>query len=689
MSNSWKPGALAFLFSCALLWGHARADDSLPLDAVQTIAAPTQAVPVEHTFAITTSGTYTISLVDLGAALSTPAPLGTVKLAITSGSTAVMLTPTGGAAAAELTAAGTATFTASPGTYIVHVIGTPGSVAGSGPIGITISSANSTVIEAYSDTLALPSSNPNASNEAVLDDSFTVPTTGTYQVTLTDMQLPQSLTTLTLAIAQQGGSLVTTLTVAQPGTTSTGPTATASVSLQTGVTYRIFAVGQQTGTITAGLFGVNVQGAQSVYNNAVPLGVVTLLGTPALTAGTATLTLADLQYPNNNSLSAVGAAVTLNGQSVVAPLTTPGNTTFSATATNYHVYGYGVASSATTPGSFALTLTSAAGTPVLDLARAVTTSGSTYYTYSYDTSITTAGAYTLDLTDFGYPATLSSVTVAVIQGGKLVGSALSSAGAAGSGSATVAAGPASVLAFASLGTSATGGLFGVDMTATGASSATFETSQGVGQLFTLHQVSVSTAGSYLVTVNDVGFPAPFENLTVIITRGASNVAQIFGGGTQIINATPGNYDVNIIATPGGTDEAGTYAVTFDTAPPAPVVSFSSSAATVASGGTVTLTWTSTNSTACALSGGGFSNTPESTGGSVASSAITADTTFTLTCTGGGQSTSQTATVNLTSSTSTSSGGHSGGGAIGLDVLGLLFGMILLRRPPMRFSPDAG
>jgi hypothetical protein len=308
----------------------------------------------------------------------------------------------------------------------------------------------------------------------------------------------------------------------------------------------------------------------------------------------------------------------------------------------------------------------------------VSTPGGTDYTYSYDSSITTAGTYTVDLADFGYPANLSSVSVAVIQGSKLVGSALSSGGVAGSGSATVAAGPVSVLAFATLGTSATGGLFGADLTAAGASSPTFETSQGVGQLFTLHQVSVTTAGSYLLTVNDVGFPASFENLAVIVTRGTSNITQVFGGGSQIINATPGTYDINIVATPGGADEAGTYAVTFDTAPPAPTITFSPAPPTsVDSGSTVTLSWSSTNATACALSGGSFSNTTEPTSGSATSAAITAATTFTLTCTGGGQSTSQSATVNITSSTPTG-GGHGGGGAIRPDLLVLLLGSILLR-----------
>lgn len=679
LPEKWKPGALALICSAALLSTNAHADTPL-LDEVHTVAASSAAVPVERSFTITSSGTYQITLTDLGAALTpTPAPLSTVKLAITNGSSLVTLTLSGGGTATELTAAGSATFTATPGTYVEHVIGAPTTVGGktvpgSGAIGMSITNtSNSSVIDSYSSTLAFPPNTSATASEAVLDDSFSVTSTGTYQVTLSDMQFPQSLSTLELLIIQQGGT-----TPAVTLNSTGGAPASASASLTAGVTYRIFVVAQQTGTPTAGLFGVNITtGAQSVYNQTVPLGAVTLLGTPTLTAGTATLTVADLQYPSGNPLASSGAAVTQYGQSITTPITTPGSATFTATATAYNVYGLGVATSATAPGSYAVTLTSAAGTPVLDVARAVSTSGGTYNTYSYDTNLTAAGTYTLDVTDFGYPVNLSSVSVAVVQGGKKLGSALSSAGVAASGSATASAGAASVLAFAALGTSATGGLFGADLTATGASSPAFETSQGVGQAFALHKVNVTTAGSYQISLTDVGFPASFQNLAVIVTRGTSNVAEVFGGGSQIISAVSGNYDVNVVAQPGGSDSAGTYAVSFATAPPAPVISsFVSTPTSVASGGTVTLSWASTNSTSCTLSGGGgFSNTSEATSGSATSTALTAATTFTLTCTGSGGNTSQTASVTIDSPSSSS---HSGGGALGVDFLAVLLGLVFVR-----------
>ncbi len=668
LPKTWKPGALALVYSCALLCANASADTPL-LDEVHTVAASTVAVPIEHSFTISASGTYQVSLVDLGAALTPSAPVGSVKLAITSGSTPVKLT-SGGTTVTQLSAAGTAQFSATAGTYIVHVVGMPGTGTGSGPIGITVTNtADSSQVAAYSDTLALPPTSSTASTKAVLDDTFSVSAPGSYQVTLSDMQFPQNLTTLTLAIVQQGGSVVTTVTLTEPGTTASG-----TAALQTGVTYRIFAVGQ-TGSGAAGLYGVNVtSGAQSVYSKTVPVGAVTLLGSPTLTAGTASLTVADLAFPN--ALSQSAAAVTLNGQGV-AQIATPGTQTLTAAATTYQVYGLGVASSATAPGSYAVSLKTAAGASVLDVARAVSTPGAAESTYSYDGSITTAGSYTLDVADFGYPANFASVAVAAVQGGKLLGSTTSNAGAAGTTNVTAAAGPVSVLAFATPAASATGGLFGVDLTAGGAGSAAFETSQGVGQLFAVRKVTVTTAGNYQLTVSDVAFPASFQNLAAIATRGTSTVGKIFGAGSFTFMATTGDYDINFVAQPGGSDKAGTYAMTVGTAPPAPTITgFSSSATSVSSGSTVMLTWSSQNATACTLSGGGgFSNTSEPASGSATSAALTANTTFTLTCTGaGGNTNAQPITVTIAAA----SKGGGGGGAIRADFIVLLLGLILLR-----------
>ncbi len=67
-------------------------------------------------------------------------------------------------------------------------------------------------------------------------------------------------------------------------------------------------------------------------------------------------------------------------------------------------------------------------------------------------------------------------------------------------------------------------------------------------------------------------------------------------------------------------------------------------AAVASGGTSTLTWTSTNATTCTASGGWAGSEP--TAGSQSTAALAATTNFTMTCTGAGGSASQTASVTV-------------------------------------------
>jgi hypothetical protein len=159
------------------------------------------------------------------------------------------------------------------------------------------------------------------------------------------------------------------------------------------------------------------------------------------------------------------------------------------------------------------------------------------------------------------------------------------------------------------------------------------------------------------------------------------VGEIFGGGTltAIPVKTAGNYYLSIIATPTGSDAAGTYALNVSQAPAAPTVSLSADATSVTSGGTVHLIWTTTGATSCIASGGGWSGTfsgAQALGDTATSPAITANTTFTLTCTGAGGQTAGTVMVSLSSGSSSSKGG---GGALGDGLLLVLGFCAALRR----------
>jgi hypothetical protein len=191
----------------------------------------------------------------------------------------------------------------------------------------------------------------------------------------------------------------------------------------------------------------------------------------------------------------------------------------------------------------------------------------------------------------------------------------------------------------------------------------------VGALFSAKQISITQAGSYSVTAADLGFPANFANFDTVVTQGTKAVGSIYGGGTFNFAASPGNYFLNFIAQPSGSDQAGTYALMVATAPPAPTVNLSVDKPQVSSGSTVDLTWSSQNATICTATGGWSGN--QQLSGTATSAALTSDTTFTLSCMGTGGSTMKSASVTVTASSG-------GGGAMSPEFLAAIAVILLWR-----------
>lgn len=113
--------------------------------------------------------------------------------------------------------------------------------------------------------------------------------------------------------------------------------------------------------------------------------------------------------------------------------------------------------------------------------------------------------------------------------------------------------------------------------------------------------------------------------------------------TAAINADS-TYTLSCTGTGGTATNSATVTVA-----PAPTVTISAVPTSVAAGGTSTLTWSSTNSTSCTASGGWSG--PQQTSGSTGTTAINADTTYTLNCGGTGGSAGASATVTVVSTPS--------------------------------------
>jgi hypothetical protein len=651
------PGTFGAALVCAAVLAVSPVRAQPPLfNQVHTIAAATTGVPVEEPFTISTAGTYTLTLTDLGAELSPSAPLASVALAVTNSQDQIVGTP--------LQAAGTLTLSAIPaGNYELHVVGMPGNVPGSGPIGIVVNSSSMTQVAAFQEVIALPSQSlPNG--EAVLNDSFSVQTSGNYTVSLNDLQLPESLGTLTLLVIAQG-SATPVVTLPNAGVYQ------ATVALTAGVTYQIFAVGEAGNAANAGLYSavVTASGGGVVYGRAVPVGNTVHLGSPALAAGNTTLTLADLSFPA--SLSQVAAALLLNGQSV-AQLAAAGNQPFMASATTYEAYAVGIAGAAAPEaGSYVLEVTPQGSTPIFAAAQGVTASGSGLTAYDFQTTLAAGGAETVTLTDFEFPAILSSVSLAAVQGTAVLGAPINRATTL---NITPAAGPLSFVVFAQA--TASGGLFGIHVAPSGGA-AVYDVTQAVGAVFSSEQVPIPDAGAYAVTATDLGFPAKFANFDVIVTQGTAQVGSIIGGGTFNFAATPGVYFVNFIAQPAAPAEAGTYALSVASAPATPTVSLSTDNSQVSSGSTVDLVWSSENAASCTASGGWSGS--KALSGTETSAALTSTTTFTLTCSGAGGQASKSVTVTVT--------GSSGGGGALDELLLAVLGVLLLSRSLQHLIPS--
>jgi hypothetical protein len=643
-----------------------------------TIATADVAAPVEETFTTTAAGTYKVTLTDLGVAQGMP--LTSVKMIVTQGSTIVATLNglNGGSTGTVSVAAAAST------AYTLHVVGTPAAGSSTAPIGEAIQDPSGATLASYVDALTIP--RPASNGQTVLTDTFTPATTATYTFAVTDLQLPKALKTVDAAITPSGGGAPVATLPLMGGATQT------TVSLTGGTTYTIVAIGAadpNDTTAVGGLFTVTVtSGGVSAYAKAITVGSITQLAQSpmALAVGGYTLSVADLGFPLPLSQ---GAAVVVRDDGTVAagPVAAGASLAFNvATAGNYLAFAVATAQAAAPgAGSYAVVVKQQSGSapPALSVARGVTTANSSLAAYNFDTSVSTAGNYAATLTDFKFPdpGGLTVAELAAAQAGALLGTPITSPGNFTFNNA--AQGPMTLIAFAQAGTA--GGLLGIDVNPSAGGAPIYEITQGVGAAFKATKLTVNAMQPLNVTATDLVFPAALGTFNVAVTQGTTKVGSILSAGASAtfpIQATPGTYWLNVVAQPSGTDKAGTYYVSVAAPPPAPVVNLSADSTAIATGGTVKLTWSTQNAQTCTASGGsGWTGSKDPGGGNTQTSALSTDTTFSLSCTGDGGTVSKSVTVTITSQSTTGNGGgtkSSGGGAIDLWLICAL-GLLLAGR----------
>jgi hypothetical protein len=624
------------LVLAALVSGAVQAQDLL--DTTLTLGKEPDAVLLPFTVAST--GSYRLAVTDFGTATG-PSRLARVDAAVMRGSelvttASVTVANTSGTIAKDVSLAA--------GVYRLVLIGqpnVPASRVGSAGVRIDAAVGGAVLLDSVQAFTAPPTPVPSP---ATFEHEIAV-AAGTYTLEVTDFALPQALALVqTTVIRKSDGALLANVAGA------------AQVALTAGTadTFEVFVFAELGASVPRGLVGVNLRevGGAVVAYELHELGEWPYRYTFNVPA-TATLdaTLTDVGFPLQ--LAALSAEVARDGLRA-APRLLPGtNASISAAAGDYTVYVDATAA-ATSAGSFGLRVTSPPAT-LLDTVRNVVTPGPVTDVEAIDTAfdVTAAGTYTLTLTDFGTSGffdAFTSLELALTRDSQIV-QTLSAAG-----SFTFAATPGRYsLAVLADPANATGeGLLGLRVVGGPANATLLDVTEAVGTDFISASVDVTSAQSVDVRLTDLGFPATFSSIKAAVTRGATRVGEITGAGSFSFPATPGSYIVNLLAAPNPTMGYGTFGLNVRVTPPLPVVTLTASASSVTVGGNVTLNWSATNATACTATGGWSGS--RATSGTATTSALNADTTFTLTCTGIGGSDDAAVAVAVTAAQRSSGGG---------------------------------
>ncbi len=626
---------------CTCLMGAARAD--VLLDQTSLVGLPGVAAPVEYPFTESTAQALTLTLTDF----ATPAAFGSLEVAVTLNDALV-----GTATVSAATHTGTFAIPAAAGNYVLHVIGVPDATQGIGNFGICVAptaSAASCSVYQNSGSITTPATT-TSTGTSTLNTNFTSTTAGTYTVTLTDDAFPAELQSLSAGVFNGSTAIMVNI----PSGTSTALTLAAKTSYQ-------LLIAAQAGVATeAGLYGIRITdpSGATVVDRTLPVG--TLPGSTIVDSTTAqslSVTLTDYAYPA--ALASVGVALT-QGSAVLTELTEPGSATnFMAAAGNVEVWQYAVAGAQ--PGTYSLNLSVYQSNPVDNLFSTTQvvnpTPSSSARSFAFVANLPAAGTYNLVVNDFQFPGALQSISSPMVaQNGTVLPMT--------SGDFTAMQGPVVVLVDATPPTGSLG-IFGVTVQSTGATpSVVLDQTQSVGGIFNTQTITLGISGTFDATLTDLKFPQAFGTLAFVLSQNSQVLGKAYaegGSGTFQYNGMPGKYVVTLAAIPSSTTIAppslqnyGLYSLHVASAPP--TVKLTASAASVAAGSAVTLTWSSQSATSCMASGGTGWMGSEATSGTLGV-VVSATETLTLTCTGPGGSAADSVTVTTTAPS------KSGGGAL--------------------------
>lgn len=643
--------------SCFLVIGVANA--AALVDHVQLVAGTAVAldpVPAAQAFTVTTAGSYTVTLTDL----AVPSTLDSLQLDIATSSASVV----------TLTGSGSKTVMLSPGTYSAQVLASAAAGAFGGSFSVQVApQAGGSAVLAFNGAVG-PANTGSSPGESVLQTQVTISQAGSYQLTLTDEAFPAALSSVELIVIPHGVASPT------PVFLLTGAGPPVSAVLAVGV-YDLFAVAVAGGGTSAGLYSVQLVGpGGTVLASTYPVGKLPPPTTLTVASSTTlSLLLADLAFPA--ALTTLQSIVTQDGLALEQS-SGAGTASFAADAGTAQLFVWAQADASAGQGAYAAYVTD--GSQALaDIAQPVL--DASHYGYAFTSTFNSAASYRLDVSDFGVPTRFSSLDGLAVQRGASLGSLSND-------TATLIAqsGPINIVVFPVL-PAGQNGLFGVSLAMQSSGSVVYETTQGVGSSFSSQSIQIPTAGAYVVSAADLGFPAQFSTLALVVTRGPSLVGQVVGAGNFAFTAADaGTYVLNVLAQVGGSAEYGLYGLSLNPAS-APTVTFAASAASISSGGQSMLSWNASNASSCSASASPASSTwtgQLATSGSQSTGALTATTTFAINCIGDGGTVSASAEVSVVAPSPKGGGGaFTGASLLCLAVMALW--VLWRRRAAERFQ----
>ncbi|MEL7536652.1 MAG: hypothetical protein AAFM91_06240 [Pseudomonadota bacterium] len=630
---------------------------NLPVQLIDVVADDGQAAPVVVPVSLAAGAEYRVTITDFGVESSAVPPAASIQFALVND--ADSSTPLTAASVGEQAA------NIAAGDYRALLIVVPDATAGRASVGVRFEPTDGSAVlidrvDAFE--TVLPAENPTA-----FDLTFTVPADGDYEFIVNDLAFPDALSGVSaIAIRLSDSSVLGTLsgsgTIALNSLVASESIAVSLVATRSDVSARS----------SLGYRFAPAAGGADVAAELLDLGdfsEVRNVLVPAAPSG-APLTLTVTNFGNVNALSVAAIDPATNTAVVQSGA---GSTALNGTGDPLTLR---VAAAVGATGGVGVLVRDAASDTLLEdvvaLQPAATVDG--FAVIEGNFTVPAAGDVTVNVRDFAFPQSFASVNTAVVRDGAIVAST-SNFGplifAADSGEYFV-----TVVAVTTNPTDA--GLVGLSVDEA-AGGSLLQTSAAAGGAIRTIDVAATSATTAVVELTDLDFPASFSQLSAVVTQGADLIGTLLGGGTFEFDVVPGSYQLNVIATPQSTTGYASFNAIVDERAPLPVVTFGSDTLSVATGGSVTLSWDSSDATACTASGAWLGARP--TSGTEDITNITAERTFTLTCDGPGGSDVQSLTVSVQAAGSVSSGG----GPLGPVILACLGVFALARRASARRS----